>query len=82
MFEAKGVTNAKERLQLLVGNVRQPFPAAAQEAQVGAALLLFRFLCKLMLGKLSCQPTHCSHVVTHLPVQFPGPSLGRLPCVH
>lgn len=35
MFEAKGVTNAKERLQLLVGDVRQPFPAAAQEAQVG-----------------------------------------------
>lgn len=35
MFEAKGVTNAKERLQLLVGDVRQPFPPAAQEAQVG-----------------------------------------------
>jgi hypothetical protein len=35
MFEAKGVTNAKERLQLLVGDVRQPFPAPAQEAQVG-----------------------------------------------
>lgn len=34
MFEAKGVTGAKERLQLLVGDVRQPFPGPAQEAQV------------------------------------------------
>lgn len=34
MFEAKGVKGAKERLQLLVGDVRQPFPDAAQGAQV------------------------------------------------
>lgn len=33
MFESKGVKGAKERLQLLVGDVRQPFPQAAQEAQ-------------------------------------------------
>ncbi len=35
MFEAKGVKGAKDRLQLLVGDVRQPFPAPAQEAKVG-----------------------------------------------
>lgn len=34
MFEAKGVVNAQERLTLLVGDVRQPFPDAAKEAQV------------------------------------------------
>jgi hypothetical protein len=38
MFEAKGVTNASERLQLLVGDVRQPFPEPAREAQVGGGL--------------------------------------------
>jgi hypothetical protein len=36
MFEAKGVKGAKERLQLLVGDVRQPFPQPAQEAKVRA----------------------------------------------
>jgi hypothetical protein len=36
MFEAKGVKGANERLQLLVGDVRQPFPQPAQEAKVRA----------------------------------------------
>jgi len=40
MFEAKGVTQAKQRLQLLVGDVRQPFPPPAREAQVRQVGLL------------------------------------------
>lgn len=34
MFEAKGVKGAAQRLQLLVGDAREPFPAAAKEAGV------------------------------------------------
>jgi hypothetical protein len=34
MFEAKGVAGAAERLTLVVGDVRQPFPQQAQQAQV------------------------------------------------
>lgn len=34
MFEAKGVAGAAERLTLLAGDVREPFPTAAKEAKV------------------------------------------------
>jgi hypothetical protein len=34
MFEAKGIKGAAQRLQLLVGDAREPFPAAAKEAKV------------------------------------------------
>eukprot|EP00882_Tetradesmus_deserticola_P009252 GHRQ01009762.1.p1 GENE.GHRQ01009762.1~~GHRQ01009762.1.p1 ORF type:complete len:396 (+),score=158.11 GHRQ01009762.1:234-1421(+) len=34
MFEAKGVTGAAQRLTLMSGDVRQPFPQQAQQAQV------------------------------------------------
>ena len=34
MFESKGVTKAAERLQLLVGDAREPFPQEAKAAQV------------------------------------------------
>jgi hypothetical protein len=37
MFEAKGVSDAAGRLTLVVGDVRKPFPPAAQQAQVRAA---------------------------------------------
>lgn len=36
MFEAKGVAGAAGRLTLMSGDVRQPFPQQAQQAQVRA----------------------------------------------
>lgn len=35
MFEAKGVSGAEKALQLVVGDVRQPFPGPLQDTKVG-----------------------------------------------
>jgi hypothetical protein len=40
MFEAKGVAGAAQRLSLITGDVREPFPQQAREAQVGCCCSL------------------------------------------
>lgn len=38
-FEAKGVTNAKDRLRFVVGDVREPFPEPAKSAAVDTLVM-------------------------------------------
>ncbi|KAF6265260.1 S-adenosyl-L-methionine-dependent methyltransferase [Scenedesmus sp. NREL 46B-D3] len=62
MFEAKGVTGAAGRLTLMSGDVRQPFPQQAQQAQVDT-LLMKHFLSAFSDEDCALILKHCREVL-------------------
>jgi len=62
MFESKGVTKAAERLHLLVGDAREPFPQEAKAAQVDT-LLMKHFLSAFSDDDASRIVANCKEVL-------------------
>ncbi|KAK9836012.1 hypothetical protein WJX81_006289 [Elliptochloris bilobata] len=61
-FEAKGVTNAKDRLQFVAAEVREPFPAAVAEAGVDT-LVMKHFLSGFSDADAALILKHCAAVL-------------------
>lgn len=61
-FEAKGVTNAKERLSFVAAEVREPFPAAVKEAGVDT-LVMKHFLSGFSDADARTILKHCKEVL-------------------
>ncbi|WIA10082.1 hypothetical protein OEZ85_010289 [Tetradesmus obliquus] len=83
MFEAKGVAGAAGRLTLMSGDVRQPFPQQAQQAQVDT-LLMKHFLSAFSDEDCALILKHCRQVLgaaqqrchsCHMEVLAPGGSI-------
>ena len=61
-FEAKGVTNAKERLSFVAAEVREPFPAAVKDAGVDT-LVMKHFLSGFSDADARTILKHCKEIM-------------------